>query len=113
MTSEERPPDGFTTRMAFAVRKDPDARARRTRVTLQILLVTLAWVMLVPLLVGVGLLGTPRHEGTFAVAAVLTLLGPFTAAVVATRNQRFGAGAAYIVLTLLMIVPALAIAHFA
>ena len=113
MIRKDPPADSFGARMAFAVRKDPGAAARRTRVRLQILLVTLAWLVSVPLLVVAGLSGRPRHDSIFTLAAVLALLGPFVAAVIATRSQRFGAGAAYIVLTLLMIVPALAIAHLA
>ncbi|HEY0000737.1 MAG TPA: hypothetical protein VGB74_09810 [Actinoplanes sp.] len=108
MPSEDQPAESYAARMAFATRKDHAAAARRTRVRMRILLVTLVWAVSVPLLVAVGLLGAP---GAFTLAAVLTVMGPFVAAVIATRNQRFGAGAAYTVLTLLMVVPALAIAH--
>ena len=111
MTTEDQPADGFAARMAFALHKDPADAVRRTQVTLRIVLVTLAWLVVVPIVVGYGLTARPRGGGAFSLAAFLTLLGPFTAAVVATRNQRFGLGGAYIVLTLLMIVPAVAIAR--
>jgi hypothetical protein len=111
VTNEDPPAENYTARMSFAREDDPADASRRTRVTLRILLVTLAWAVLAPLLVSYGLTVRPRTETIFTAAALLTVLGPFAVAVMATRNQRFGAGALYIVLTLLMIVPALAIAR--
>ena len=114
MTTEERAAkDGFAARMAFALRKDPADSVRRTQVTLKIIMVTLAWLVTVPLLILYGVTGRERGNGVFVLAALLTVLGPFIAAVIATRNQRFGIAGTYIVLTLLMIFPAVAIARAA
>jgi hypothetical protein len=101
----------FAARMAFALRKDPAEAQRRTHVTLQVVLVTLAWLVFVPLLLIYGLTGPHRGGDVFTLAAVLTLALPFAGAVIATRNQRFTLGGGYLVLTLLMILPSLAIAH--
>jgi hypothetical protein len=76
-------------------------------------MVTLAWLVVVPLLLIYGWTGPERGGGAFSLAAFLTVLGPFIAAVIGTRNQRFGIGGTYIVLTLLMIVPAVLIARAA
>jgi hypothetical protein len=74
-------------------------------------MVTLAWLVVVPLLMIYGLTGEKRDGDVFTLAAFLTVLGPFIAAVIGTRNQRFGIGGTYVVLTLLMIFPAVAIAR--
>jgi hypothetical protein len=108
---QESGTSGFATRMAFAVRKDPAEARHRTHVTLQIVLVTLAWLVFVPLLLVYGLTGPGRGGDVFTLAAVLTLALPFIGAVIATRNQRMTLGGCYVVLTLLMILPALAIGH--
>jgi hypothetical protein len=99
--------------MAFALHKDPADAVRRTRVILKIVMVTLAWLVVVPLLLIYGLTGETRDGDVFTLAAFLTVLGPFIAAVIGTRNQRFGIGGTYVVLTLLMIFPAVAIARVA
>jgi hypothetical protein len=59
-----------------------------------------------------GLTSRRRGDAIFDLTAFLTLLGPFAAAVIATRNRRFGLGGLYVVLTLLMIFPAAAIVRF-
>jgi len=92
--------------MAFARQKDPADDVRRTRVTLQVVAVTLSWLVIVPILLVYGLTGQPRDDDVFLFAAFLTVLLPFAGAVVATRNRRFGLGGAYVVLTLLMVIPA-------
>jgi len=112
VTSEDQPLESYATRMAFALQKDPTEGVRRTHVHLQVLAVTLAWLVTVPILIVYGLTGRRRGDDVFSLAAYLTLLGPFTAAVIATRARRFGLGGAYVVLTLLMVLPALAIARF-
>jgi len=116
VTSEDQPLEGYAARMAFALAKDPGAEAReearRTRVHLQVIAVTLAWLVIVPILIVFGLTGRPRGDDVFSLAGYLTLLGPFSAAVIATRARRFGLGGAYVVLTLLMVLPAVAIARF-
>jgi hypothetical protein len=111
VTTEDQPAEGFASRMAFALHKDPADAVRRTQVTLQVIVVTLAWLVTVPLLIVYGLTGSRRGHDVFSLAAFLTVLGPFLAAVIGTRNQRFGIGGTYIVLTFLMILPAIAIAH--
>jgi hypothetical protein len=92
--------------MAFARQKDPADRVRRTRVTLQVVAVTLTWLVTVPILLIYGLTGQSRDDDVFLLAAFLTVLLPFVGAVVATRGRRFGLGGAYVVLTLLMVIPA-------
>jgi hypothetical protein len=97
--------------MAFARAADPAADSRRTHVSLQVVAVTLAWLVIVPILIGFGLTGAERDGGVLRFAAFLTVLGPFVAAVIGTRNHRFGIGGAYTVLTLLMVLPAMFIAR--
>jgi hypothetical protein len=111
VTSEERQAGGYATRMAFALEKDPADAVRRTQVTLRIVAVTLGWLVLVPILVVYGLTGKHRDSDVFSLAALLNLLLPFAASVIATRNRRFGVGGLYIVLTLLMVIPAAALVH--
>ncbi|WP_433367461.1 hypothetical protein ACQPZX_39660 [Actinoplanes sp. CA-142083] len=102
MTTEDQPANGFAARMAFARQTDPLEAPRRTHLHLKLIAVTLAWLVSVPLLSISGLLD---------LAALLTLLGPFVAAVIATKNHRFGLGGGYIVLTLLMVLPAVALSR--
>lgn len=112
MTREDQPHDGFATRMAFALQKDPTEDARRTHLNLKIVAVTLTWLVLVPILLIYG--ATAHHSGdeAYDLAAFATILGPFIAAVIATKNHRPGIGGAYVVLTLLMVIPAAAIVRF-
>ena len=112
MTTEEGPADGFAARMAFALEKDPDEPARRTHFRLKMVAVVLAWLVTVPILLVYGFTSAPRAERVFDLAAFVTMLGPFAAAVIATKNHRFGWGGAFIVLTLLMALPAAAIFRF-
>ena len=113
VTTEDQPASparaGYAARMAFALQKDPAEPARRTHLHLKLIAVTLAWLVAVPLLLAYGLTGHHRGDDIFDLAAFITLLGPFTAATIATKNHRFGWGGAYIVLTLLMVFPAAAI----
>jgi hypothetical protein len=111
VTRENEQAAGFAARMAFALEKDPLEGARRTHVTLKVVSVTLVWLVTVPLLVVAGLTGVSRGHDAFVLAAVLNMAIPFAASVVATRNHRFGVAGCYIVVTLLMIIPSLAIAH--
>ena len=100
--------DGFAARMAYAMQKDPTEPIRRAQLNLQVTAVTLAWLVVIPILVVYGLTVSAR---VLTLTAVLTLVFPFSAAVLATRVGRFGIAGAYIVVTLLMVVPALAIAR--
>ena len=80
---------------------------------LRVALVTLFWLVSVSLLVGWGLT-VPDRQGnstSSTLAALLAVVLPFVAAVIATRNRRFIVGGCYIVLTLAMVLPALAIAR--
>lgn len=106
MSPEDPPTSDFAARMAFARQRDPADGQRRTRVTLQVVAVTLCWLVTVPILLVYGLTGQRRDGAIFQLAALLTVLLPFTGAVIATRNRRFGLGGAYVVLTLLMVIPA-------
>jgi len=96
-------------RMAFALQKDPGEAQRRTHVLLKVVMVTLAWLVLVPIMVVFGLTGQHRGHQIFLLAAAANLVLPFSAAVIATRNRRAALGSLYIVLTLLMILPSLVI----
>jgi hypothetical protein len=124
--------------------KTPDEITRDRReaavtvdVALKVILVTLLWLVSVPLLIGweltapaaparpripgltaAGLGAAPSMTGNgsgagYVLAAVLAVLLPFVASVIATRNRRFVAGGAYVVLTLAMVVPAISIANAA
>jgi hypothetical protein len=108
---EEQRTSDFATRMAFALQKEPGEDQRRTHVTLKVVMVTLAWLVVVPLMVVYGFTGQQRGDDIFTLAAFANLVFPFSAAVIATRNKRSGVAGFYIVLTLLMILPSLAIAH--
>ena len=109
MTTEDQPAEGFAARMAFALQKDPLEAPRRTHLHLRLIAITLAWLVVVPLLLVYGLTGPGRTDNVLDLAAFGTLLGPFAAAVLATKNRRFGIGGGFIVLTLLMVLPAAAI----
>ena len=111
MAPEEQRTNDFAMRMAFALEKEPGEDQRRTHVTLKIVMVTLAWLVVVPLMVVYGLTGKHRGDEVFTLAALVNLVLPFSAAVIATRNRRSGVAGLYIVLTLLMILPSLAIGH--
>jgi hypothetical protein len=96
----------FATRMAFALEKDPADDVRRTHVNLKVVAVTLAWLVIVPILIVYGLTGRHRDDHVMTLAALGTMLGPFVAAVIGVRNRRSGIGGFYVVLTLLMVIPA-------
>ena len=65
--------------------------------------------MSVSLLVGWGLANPGRNDGTNAAAALLTIVLPFLGAVIATRNRMPVLGGCYVVMTLVMVFPALGI----
>jgi hypothetical protein len=112
VTPEDQPADGFAARMAFALEKDPNEGARRTQLHLRIIAIMLTWLVTVPILLLFGLTGGRRGDAIFDWAAFCTILGPFLAAVVATKNRRPGLGGIFVVLTLLMVLPAVAIVRF-
>jgi hypothetical protein len=100
---------------ARARREDPREAARRTEVNLWVALVTLSWLVSVSMLLGWVLSSPgplPRGGGTATgLASVLIVLLPFVAAVIATKSRRFWLGGGYVVLTLVMVLPAIAIAR--
>jgi formate hydrogenlyase subunit 4 len=103
---------GFEARLAFAKQESRQDAERRTEIALRIALVTLFWIVSVSLLVGWGLTG-PKQQGSTGsstLAAVLAVLLPFVAAVIATKNRQFIIGGVYVVITLAMVLPALGIA---
>jgi len=95
-------------RVAFAKIEDPRVEARRKEVALQVVAITLFWLVSLALLIGWGLTGRAGRERD--VAALLAIVVPFVAAVVATKNGSFRLGGAYVVLTLAMVLPAMGIA---
>ena len=107
VTAEDRP-SGFALRVALAKLEDRRAAARRTEVALQVTAITLFWLVSLALLIGWGMTGTAGAERD--VAALLAVIVPFAAAVVATRRGHVWLGGAYVVLTLAMVLPALGIA---
>ena len=111
MGAEDRRAD-FELRVALAKQEPKRDAARRTEVALRVTLVTLIWLVSVSLLLGWGLTAPEGQSGTTSssLAAVLAVLLPFVAAVIATKNRQFVVGGVYVVLTLAMVLPALGIA---
>lgn len=104
----EQQPTGYALRVAMAKAEDPRTVARRTGTALQVAAITLFWLVALALLIGWGLtgpVGAERH-----VAALVAVVAPFAAAVLATRRGHVWVGGAYVVLTLAMVLPALGIA---
>lgn len=103
----EEEQSGFALRVALAKLEDRRDVRRRTEVALQVILVTLIWLVSLSLLVGWGLTGEPGAER--GLAALVAVVLPFVAAVIATRHGYVWLGGAYVVLTLSM-VPVMGIA---
>ncbi len=108
MTAEEQQPTGFALRVALAKVEDRRETARRTEIALQIAAITLFWLVSLALLIGWGLTGRAGAERD--VAALVAVVVPFVAAVLATRRGHVWVGGAYVVLTLAMVLPAMGIA---
>ena len=111
MGQEDRRTD-FELRLALAKQEPKREAVRRTEVALRVALVTLIWLVSVSLLLGWGLT-VPEGQSdatSSSMAAVLAVLLPFVAAVIATKNRQFVVGGVYVVLTLAMVLPALGIA---
>ena len=111
MTLEEQPDTGFAMRMALAKLEDRREVSRRTDVVLQVTAVTLTWLVLLALLLGWGMTG--HAGGERWLAALIAVVLPFVAGVIATRNGYVWLGGAYVALTLAMVLPALGIAGLA
>jgi hypothetical protein len=105
---EDQGAPGFALRVALAKVRDPQEAARRTDVALRVTAVTLAWLVLLALLLGWGMTGSAGAERQ--VAALVAVVLPFVAAVIATKNGHVWLGGAYVVLTLAMVLPAIGIA---
>jgi hypothetical protein len=102
-----------TVRTAVELRQERREAAKRQEVALRVTLVTLFWLVSVSLLVGWGLT-VPDEQGSSAsstLAALLAVVLPFVAAVIATKSRQFIVGGFYVVLTLAMVLPALGIAR--
>ena len=95
-------------RVALAKLEDPRELAHRQEVALRVVAITLFWLVSLAMLIGWGLTGRPGAERD--VAALLAVVVPFAAAVIATKNGRFWLGGTYVVLTLAMVLPAMGIA---
>jgi hypothetical protein len=95
-------------RTAEEMRADRLAAARRGEAALHVAVVTLVWLVSVPFLLGWGLLGARREDGVIMLAALLTVVLPFTGATIATRSGLYFTGGCYVVLTLAMLIPATA-----
>jgi len=95
-------------RLALARIEDPREAVRRRDVALRIVAITLFWLVSLALLIGWGLTGRAGAERN--VAALLAIVVPFAAAVIATKNGRWWLGGTYVVITLAMVLPAMGIA---
>ncbi|MCO8270646.1 hypothetical protein M1L60_08545 [Actinoplanes sp. TRM 88003] len=115
MTTEDvrlpRTAQGFAERMAYACQKDPAEIARRVRVRRVTTALLVGWAVIVPILVVYGVTGRRHEPEIISIAAALTVGLPFLAAVIATHGRRFGLGGTYVVLTLLMVLPAIWVAQ--
>ena len=98
-------------RVALAKIEDPREAARRADIALRVVAITLFWLVSLALLIGWGLTGTAGGERD--VAALIAIVVPFAAAVIATKHGYVWLGGAYVVLTLAMVVPAMGIAGLA
>jgi hypothetical protein len=92
---------------AQEIRDERRAAVLRAEVALKVTLVTLTWLVSVSLLLGWGFTGPQRQPGTIALGALAAVVGPFVGAVIATRHGQFRLGGVYVVLTLVMVLPAL------
>jgi hypothetical protein len=111
VTLEDQPNTGFAMRMALAKLEDRHTLSRRTDVVLQVTAVTLAWLVLLALLLGWGMTG--HAGGERWLAALIAVVLPFVAGVIATRNGLVWLGGLYVALTLVMVLPALGVAGLA
>lgn len=111
MTTVDEQQSGFAMRVALAKIEPRREVARRTDVVLRVIAITLAWLVSLALLLGWGLTG--QVGGERYLAALVAVVFPFAAAVLAVSQGQGKIGGAYVVLTLAMVLPALAIAGWA
>src|SRR3954467_1671138 len=94
--------------MGLAKLEDRREMSRRTDIVLKVTAVTLTWLVLLALLLGWGMTGSAGAERP--IAALVAVVLPFVAGVIATKNGYVWLGGAYVGLTLAMVLPALGIA---
>ncbi|MEV6630962.1 hypothetical protein AB0M54_09435 [Actinoplanes sp. NPDC051470] len=113
MTTVDEQQSGFALRLAQAKVEPRREVARRTEVVLRVTAVTLAWLVTMALLLGWSLASPGPAGAERYAAALVAILLPFVAAVIAVSNHQGRLGGLYIVLTLVMVFPALGIAGWA
>ena len=100
-----------TTRTVQEVRAERREARRRADIGWQVALVTLVWLVTVPFLMAWDYTGRQVGSSGHTLASVLTVLLPFSCAVIATRNRLWLLGGVYVIVTLAMVLPAVAIAR--
>jgi hypothetical protein len=113
VTTVDEQQSGFAMRVAQSKIEPRRDVARRTEVALRVTAVTLAWLVTMALLLGWSVASPGPAGAERYVAALIAILLPFVAAVMAVSNHQGRLGGAYIVLTLVMVFPALVIAGWA
>ena len=107
-----------TVRTAAEIQRDEREAAHRAEVVLKVAAVTLSWLVSVSLLLGYGLTTHGGARATNVAAALVAIVCPVVAAVIATRPRPFLLGGGSGVLTLvvavavMMVLPALSVARF-
>jgi hypothetical protein len=81
--------------------------AIRGEVRLKVTALTLAWAVSVAMLLGWSLANKGPNDGSNAAAALVGMVLPFVCAVLGTRHRMPALGGTYVVITLLMVLPAI------
>lgn len=113
MTTVDEQQSGLAMRVALSKVEPRRDVARRTEVALRVTAVTLAWLVIMALLLGWSLATPGPAGGERYLAALVAILLPFVAAVIAVSNTQYRLGGVYVVLTLVMVIPALGMAGWA
>ena len=108
MTTVDEQQSGFAMRVALAKIEPRREVTRRNEVLLRVIAVTLAGLVTLALLLGYGLTG--GGGGARYLAALVAVVFPFVAAVMAVSQGQGKIGGIYVALTLVMVFPALIIA---
>ena len=80
--------------------------AVRADVRLKVTALTLAWAVSMAMLLGWSVAGKGPNDGSNAAAALIGIVFPFLCAVLGTRHRMPALGGTYVVITLLMALPA-------
>lgn len=80
--------------------------AIQKEIKLKVTALTLAWIVSVAMLLGWSLANKGPNDGSNAAAALLGIVLPFICAVLGTRHRMPAVGGIYVVITLLMTIPA-------